>query len=42
VLLSPNGTGKTTVLEAVYALATATSFRTGSGERPDPNRRERE
>jgi len=30
VLLSPNGTGKTTVLEAVYALATATSFRTGA------------
>jgi DNA replication and repair protein RecF len=30
VLLSPNGTGKTTVLEAVYALATASSFRTGS------------
>ena len=30
VLLSPNGTGKTTVLEAVYALATAASFRTGS------------
>ena len=30
VLLSPNGTGKTTVLEAVYTLATATSFRTGA------------
>ena len=30
VLLSPNGTGKTTVLEAVYALATASSFRTGA------------
>src|SRR5487761_199995 len=30
VLLSPNGTGKTTVLEAVYTLATATSFRSGS------------
>lgn len=30
VLLSPNGTGKTSVLEAVYALATASSFRTGS------------
>lgn len=30
VLLSPNGTGKTTVLEAVYALATAASFRTGT------------
>jgi DNA replication and repair protein RecF len=28
VLLSPNGTGKTSVLEAVHALATATSFRT--------------
>jgi DNA replication and repair protein RecF len=28
VLLSPNGTGKTSVLEAVYALATASSFRT--------------
>ena len=28
VLLSANGTGKTTVLEAVYALATASSFRT--------------
>ncbi len=28
VLLSPNGTGKTSVLEAVYALATAGSFRT--------------
>lgn len=30
VLLSPNGTGKTSVLEAVYALATAQSFRTNS------------
>ena len=30
VLLSPNGTGKTSVLEAVYTLATAASFRTGS------------
>ena len=30
VLLSPNGTGKTSVLEAIYALATASSFRTGS------------
>jgi DNA replication and repair protein RecF len=30
VLLSSNGTGKTSVLEAVYALATASSFRTGS------------
>ncbi len=28
VLLSPNGTGKTSILEAVYALATAASFRT--------------
>lgn len=28
VLLSPNGTGKTSVLEAVHALSTATSFRT--------------
>ncbi len=28
VLLSVNGTGKTSVLEAVYALATASSFRT--------------
>jgi DNA replication and repair protein RecF len=28
VLLSPNGTGKTSVLEAVYTLATASSFRT--------------
>ena len=28
VLLSPNGTGKTSVLEAVFALATSTSFRT--------------
>ena len=30
VLLSPNGTGKTSVLEAVYALATASSFRANS------------
>jgi len=30
VLLSPNGTGKTTVLEAVNALATASSFRTNA------------
>lgn len=30
VLLSANGTGKTSVLEAVYALATAGSFRTSS------------
>ena len=30
VFLSPNGTGKTSVLEAVYALATAQSFRTSS------------
>lgn len=30
VLLSPNGTGKTSILEAVYALATASSFRTGA------------
>jgi DNA replication and repair protein RecF len=30
VLISPNGTGKTSVLEAVYALATASSFRTGA------------
>ena len=30
VLLSPNGTGKSSVLEAVYALATASSFRTSS------------
>ena len=30
VLLSPNGTGKTAVLEAVYALATASSFRTSA------------
>ncbi len=30
VLLSANGTGKTSVLEAVYALATANSFRTSS------------
>ena len=28
VLISPNGTGKTSVLEAIYALATAASFRT--------------
>ena len=28
VLLSPNGTGKTSILESVYALATAGSFRT--------------
>ena len=28
VLLSPNGTGKTSILEAVYAIATASSFRT--------------
>lgn len=28
VLLSANGTGKTSILEAVYALATASSFRT--------------
>jgi DNA replication and repair protein RecF len=28
VLLSPNGTGKTSVLEGVHALATASSFRT--------------
>ena len=28
--LSPNGTGKTSVLEAVYALATASSFRTSA------------
>ena len=28
VLLSPNGSGKTSILEAVYALATASSFRT--------------
>lgn len=28
VLLSPNGTGKTSILESVYALATASSFRT--------------
>lgn len=28
VLLSPNGTGKTSVLESIYALATASSFRT--------------
>jgi DNA replication and repair protein RecF len=30
VLLSPNGTGKTSVLEAVYALTTASSFRTSA------------
>jgi DNA replication and repair protein RecF len=30
VLLSANGTGKTSVLEAVYALATASSFRTST------------
>jgi DNA replication and repair protein RecF len=30
VLLSPNGTGKTSVLESVFALATASSFRTAS------------
>ncbi len=30
VLLSPNGTGKTSVLEALYALATASSFRTSA------------
>jgi DNA replication and repair protein RecF len=30
VFLSPNGTGKTSVLEAVHALATATSFRTSA------------
>ena len=30
VLLSPNGTGKTSILEAVYALATASSFRTAA------------
>jgi DNA replication and repair protein RecF len=30
VLLSANGTGKTSVLEAVFALATASSFRTSS------------
>ena len=30
VLISPNGTGKTSILEAVYALATAASFRTSS------------
>ena len=30
VLMSDNGTGKTSILEAVYALATATSFRTSS------------
>lgn len=30
VFVSPNGTGKTSVLEAVYALATASSFRTTS------------
>ena len=30
VLLSANGTGKTSILEAVYALATASSFRTAA------------
>jgi len=30
VLLSPNGTGKTSILESVYALATASSFRTST------------
>jgi DNA replication and repair protein RecF len=30
VFLSPNGTGKTSVLEAVHALATASSFRTNA------------
>ena len=30
VLLSPNGTGKTSILESVYALATAGSFRTST------------
>ncbi|HUX05441.1 MAG TPA: DNA replication and repair protein RecF [Acidimicrobiales bacterium] len=30
VLLSPNGTGKTSVLEAVYAMATASSFRSSA------------
>ncbi|HEY1826249.1 MAG TPA: DNA replication and repair protein RecF [Acidimicrobiales bacterium] len=30
VFLSPNGTGKTSVLEAVHALATASSFRTSA------------
>lgn len=30
VFLSPNGTGKTSVLEAVHALATASSFRTST------------
>jgi DNA replication and repair protein RecF len=30
VLLSPNGTGKTSVLEAVHALSTASSFRTSA------------
>ncbi|MFZ1063759.1 MAG: DNA replication and repair protein RecF [Acidimicrobiales bacterium] len=30
VLLSPNGTGKTSVLEAIYALTTASSFRTSA------------
>ena len=30
VLISQNGTGKTSVLEAVYALATASSFRTSA------------
>ncbi len=31
VLVSPNGTGKTSVLEAIYALATGGSFRTTTG-----------
>lgn len=30
VLLSPNGTGKTSILEAVYVLATGSSFRSNS------------
>lgn len=30
VLLSPNGTGKTSILESVYALATASSFRSSA------------
>lgn len=30
VFLSPNGTGKTSILEAVHALATASSFRTSA------------
>jgi DNA replication and repair protein RecF len=30
VLLSSNGTGKTSILEAIYALATASSFRTSA------------